>query len=165
MLPVKRMGSEAVGDLTEIASMSLNAASPGALRFAPSLAETRRFWATVVIWFGGTVKVGPTCLTWQQTESGTVGLVVATRPTVNTTTSIGPGFGIAGRVTLVIVPAPPVAGIGTRSVPAPMLFQVHMHDGEPTVPVGIRLGAPSEQLRPGVIACAGSPPKAVSASA
>src|ERR1700742_4548539 len=113
-------------------STSPKEVSPGWLRFASSVADTCRLWGTVVTWLAGTVKVGPTCLIWQQIDCGLEGSVVALRAAVRTTTCIGPGFGIAGRVTLVIVPVPPVTGIGTMSVPEG-LSQLHMHACAPTV--------------------------------
>ncbi len=60
--------------------------------------------------------------------------MVAASAAVSTTTCIGPGSGMAGKVTLVIVPEPPVTGIGTMSVPTPGLLQPHMHEVEPAVP-------------------------------
>src|SRR4051794_38095856 len=151
-------------------SMSPKEVSPGWLRLASSVAETCRLCGTVVTWLAGTVKVGPTCLTWQQTKSGFEGTLEAARAAVRTTTCIGPGLGIAGRVTLVIVPLPPVTGIGTMSVPTEGLLQLHMHDGEPWVlrnkgTNSLPVGAPSWQFRPGVIAWVGSPPNWVSAFA
>src|SRR5271170_1518106 len=72
---------------------------------------------------------------------------------------MGPGSGIAGSVTLVIVPLPPVASRnGTPSVPK-WLDQAHSHEAAPAE-YG---GAPLSQDRPGVTACVGSPPNVVSA--
>ena len=75
---------------------------------------------------------------------------------MSTTACIGPGFGMAGSVTLVTVPLPPVvSGKGMPSDPLEALLQFHMHDWSPWK-YG---GAPPWHESPGVIACVGSPPK------
>src|SRR5882757_8902077 len=103
--------------------MSPKEVSPGRLRFASSVAETSRFCGTVVTWLAGTVKVGPSVLTWQQMNSGFPGSLVAESAAVRITTCIVPGYGIAGRVTLVMVAEPPVTGSGTKSLPTPRWLQ------------------------------------------
>jgi hypothetical protein len=62
---------------------------------------------------------------------GSEGIDDPIRVPVSTTACIGPGFGIAGRVTLVTVPLPPVvSGNGTPSPPTELL-QFHKHDSAP----------------------------------
>src|SRR5277367_3949145 len=95
--------------------------------------DTGRSSGTVVIWLGGTVNVGLIAVKSQQE---TVGEELRSPPgeysySCLTTACIGPGLGIAGRVTLVTVPLPPVAsGNGMPSVPS-LLTQLHMHESAP----------------------------------
>ena len=112
--------------------MSPKEVSPGSLRFASWVAETAEFLRHRGHLVGGdgegrsqrfhlaADELRPRRFVGRRERRGR-----------GSTTCIVPGFGIAGRVTLVITPVPPVTGSGTKSLPTPVWLHHQVQVGAP----------------------------------